>query len=45
MAQFIFQVSACQSMDVNNGGGEIIRGLPCVKRLNQVRSREVRGKD
>jgi len=29
-------VSACQSMDVNNGGGEIIRGLPCVKRLNQL---------
>jgi len=24
------------SMDVNNGGGEIIRGLPCVKRLNQL---------
>jgi len=23
-------------MDVNNGGGEIIRGLPCVKRLNQL---------
>jgi len=24
------------SMDANNGGGEIIRGLPCVKRLNQL---------
>jgi len=24
------------SMDVNNGGGEVIRGLPCVKRLNQL---------
>ena len=23
-------------MDVNNGGGEIIRGLPCVRRLNQL---------
>jgi len=23
-------------MDVNNGGGEVIRGLPCVKRLNQL---------
>ena len=23
-------------MDVNNGGGEIIRGLPCVKRLNRL---------
>lgn len=23
-------------MDVNNGNGEIIRGLPCVKRLNQL---------
>jgi hypothetical protein len=25
------------SMDVKNGAGEIIRGLPCVKRLNQVK--------
>jgi len=24
------------TMDANNGGGEIIRGLPCVKRLNQL---------
>ena len=24
------------SMDANKGGGEIIRGLPCVKRLNQL---------
>jgi len=24
------------SMDINNGAGEIIRGLPCVKRLNQL---------
>jgi len=23
-------------MDVKNGAGEIIRGLPCVKRLNQL---------
>jgi len=23
-------------MDINNGGGEIFRGLPCVKRLNQL---------
>jgi len=23
-------------MDINNGNGEIIRGLPCVKRLNQL---------
>jgi len=28
------QVTAC--MDVKNGAGEIIRGLPCVKRLNQL---------
>jgi len=28
------QVAAC--MDVKNGAGEIIRGLPCVKRLNQL---------
>ena len=39
-AIMLFQVSLpclclCM-MDVNNGGGEVIRGLPCVKRLNQV---------
>jgi len=32
----IFFVVKSQSMDVNNGGGDIIRGLPCVKRLNQL---------
>jgi len=31
-----FLVVHSQSMDVNNGGGEIIRGLPCIKRLNQL---------
>lgn len=29
-------LSLCQGMDVRNGAGEIIRGLPCVKRLNQL---------
>jgi len=29
-------VSSVVCMDVNNGNGEIIRGLPCVKRLNQL---------
>jgi len=29
-------VCCAMSMDVNNGGGEVIRGLPCVKRLNQL---------
>ena len=35
----ILQVTLLHStlpMDANNGGGEIIRGLPCVKRLNQL---------
>ena len=26
----------CNSMDVDNGDGNLIRGLPCVKRLNQL---------
>jgi len=29
-------VSGVSNMDVKNGAGEIIRGLPCVKRLNQL---------
>jgi len=29
-------VQPALTMDANNGGGEIIRGLPCVKRLNQL---------
>jgi len=37
----VFTVLVClvpllSSMDVKNGAGEIIRGLPCVKRLNQL---------
>lgn len=30
------QFSTSLSMDADNGGGEIIRGLPCVKKLNQL---------
>lgn len=33
---WVVMVSMSLGMDVNNGGGEIIRGLPCVKRLNQL---------
>eukprot|EP00090_Calanus_glacialis_P029678 TRINITY_DN4766_c0_g1_i1.p1 TRINITY_DN4766_c0_g1~~TRINITY_DN4766_c0_g1_i1.p1 ORF type:complete len:257 (-),score=57.23 TRINITY_DN4766_c0_g1_i1:128-898(-) len=32
----VFLLHSTLSMDANNGGGEIIRGLPCVKRLNQL---------
>jgi len=32
----VLLVQPSLSMDANNGGGEIIRGLPCVKRLNQL---------
>jgi len=33
---FYIIVGSVLCMDVNNGNGEIIRGLPCVKRLNQL---------
>jgi len=32
----LVQMYSVYGMDVNNGNGEIIRGLPCVKRLNQL---------
>lgn len=32
----VAMVSITLSMDVNNQNGEIIRGLPCIKRLNQL---------
>ena len=39
-SSFVFavlvQLYSVYGMDVNNGNGEIIRGLPCVKRLNQL---------
>eukprot|EP00092_Neocalanus_flemingeri_P001647 GFUD01001757.1.p1 GENE.GFUD01001757.1~~GFUD01001757.1.p1 ORF type:complete len:209 (+),score=56.78 GFUD01001757.1:277-903(+) len=32
----LLPISWSWSMDVDNGGGEIIRGLPCVKKYNQL---------
>eukprot|EP00092_Neocalanus_flemingeri_P001646 GFUD01001756.1.p1 GENE.GFUD01001756.1~~GFUD01001756.1.p1 ORF type:complete len:247 (+),score=64.75 GFUD01001756.1:256-996(+) len=32
----LLTISWSWSMDVDNGGGEIIRGLPCVKKYNQL---------
>jgi len=32
----LFKICSVHCMDVNNGGGEVIRGLPCVKRLHQL---------
>jgi len=35
-AVMVCVLSGVSTMDVKNGAGEIIRGLPCVKRLNQL---------
>lgn len=36
LATLLAQLPVSLSMDLKNGAGEIIRGLPCVKRLNQL---------
>lgn len=36
MLLLVSLLTTCFCMDVKNGAGEIIRGLPCVKRLNQL---------
>ena len=31
-----FLLTQCQTMDIDNGNGNFLRGLPCVRRLNQL---------